>query len=36
MRDFICSKFNKVAPSGIRKINEKTIEMERAGKKMQL
>ena len=34
MRDFICSKFNKVAPSGIRKINEKTIEMERAGKKI--
>lgn len=34
MRDFICSKFNKVGPSGIRKINEKTIEMERAGKKI--
>lgn len=34
MRDFICSKFNKVGPSGIRKINEKTLEMERAGKKI--
>ncbi|WP_062551986.1 pyridoxal phosphate-dependent aminotransferase [Peptoniphilus phoceensis] len=34
MRDFICSKFNKVAPSGIRKINEKTIEMERDGKRI--
>ncbi|QQT91471.1 pyridoxal phosphate-dependent aminotransferase [Peptoniphilus harei] len=34
MRDFICSKFNKVGPSGIRKINEKTIEMERAGKRI--
>ena len=34
MRDFICSKFNKVGPSGIRKINEKTIELERAGKKI--
>lgn len=34
MRDFICGKFNKVGPSGIRKINEKTLEMERAGKKI--
>lgn len=34
MRDFICSKFNKVGPSGIRKINEKTLEMERAGKRV--
>ena len=34
MRYFICSKFNKVGPSGIRKINEKTLEMERAGKKI--
>ena len=34
MRDFICSKFNKVGPSGIRKINEKTLEIERAGKKI--
>lgn len=34
MRDFICSKFNKVGPSGIRKINEKTLEMERSGKKI--
>ena len=34
MRDFICSKFNKVGPSGIRKINEKTLELERAGKKI--
>ncbi len=34
MRDFICSKFNKVGPSGIRKINEKTIEMEGAGKRI--
>lgn len=34
MRDFICSKFNKVGPSGIRKINEKTLEMERADKKI--
>lgn len=34
MRDFICIKFNKVGPSGIRKINEKTIEMERAGKRI--
>lgn len=34
MRDFICSKFNKVGPSGIRKINEKTLEMERAGKRI--
>ena len=34
MRDFICCKFNKVGPSGIRKINEKTLEMERAGKKI--
>lgn len=34
MRDFICSKFNNVEPSGIRKINEKTLEMEREGKKI--
>lgn len=34
MRDFICSKFSNVEPSGIRKINEKTLEMEREGKKI--
>ena len=34
MRNFICSKFSKVAPSGIRKINEKTIQMEREGKRV--
>ena len=34
MRNFICSKFSKVAPSGIRKINEKTIQMEREGKRI--
>ena len=34
MKNFICEKFNKVAPSGIRKINEKTLEMERDGKRV--
>lgn len=34
MRNFICSKFSKVAPSGIRKINEKTLQMEREGKRI--
>lgn len=34
MRDFICSKYSNIGPSGIRKINEKTIEMEREGKKI--
>lgn len=34
MRDFICSKYSNIGPSGIRKINEKTIEMERDGKRI--
>lgn len=34
MKDFICSKYSNIGPSGIRKINEKTIEMERDGKRV--
>jgi len=34
MREFISKKFLKVAPSGIRKVNERTLQMEREGKKV--
>ncbi|MBU5669709.1 pyridoxal phosphate-dependent aminotransferase [Peptoniphilus sp. MSJ-1] len=34
MKEFISKKFDKVSPSGIRQVNEKTIQMEREGKKV--
>ena len=34
MRDFIANRINQLAPSGIRKVNEKALAMERAGEKV--
>ncbi|MBR6738534.1 MAG: pyridoxal phosphate-dependent aminotransferase [Oscillospiraceae bacterium] len=34
MRDFIANRINQLAPSGIRKVNEKALAMKRAGEKV--
>ena len=34
MRDFIANRINQLAPSGIRKVNDKALAMERAGEKV--